>query len=1022
MALGRYLIPSLVGGMLLSAQLGAQGTGGISGRVLDSASQQPIVGASVRIEGTQRGALSRDDGGFSMSAVPEGTHRLRVTRIGYGPMEQTVAVTGGGTANVTFLMPRRAALIEGVVTVGYGTQRREAITGSVATVEPSEANVGVVTNPQQMLQGRVAGITMVTNNGEPGSSSQIRVRGGTSLSASNDPLYVVDGVPLQNEGVVAGAAVNGVNAALGRNPLNTINPNDIESISVLKDASATAIYGSRGANGVILIQTKRGSRGGSVVEYDTYIAAASAARKLDLASGNEYKSFVQGEVSAGRLPSSQLAALGNANTNWEDELTRQGYATSHNLSFSGGSQTTRYRASLNYFDQQGVVISSGLKRYQGRLNGTQEAINGRLNLGLNLTASRVLNDYVAMENGGGFTGGLFTNMAIFNPTQPVRITDASGTRFYEIGTGAQGTRNPVALAEQIDDRAPENRILGNLTGSFSILPSLTAQTTVGADYTNSTRQTYIPRVSPIGAEFNGVARQAERSLQNLNFQQLLTFAPGMGDNHELEVVGGYEYSQFDNSGFEVIMQGFVTDNFTWNNFGGGTQAGSPVPVSYRQESKLVSFFSRANYGFQNKYFLTGVVRYDGSSRLAEGHKWSVFPALSASWRLSQEAFMRNSPFSNLSLRAGWGRQGNQAVKPYGTQLLLRTDNGARYPFGGVVTTGLVATQVANPDLKWETSDQVNVGIDYGFRNDRLTGVIDFYQKTTHDLLFDAPVPQPAVVATRTENIGSIRNRGFEATLDANLIDRPTRSFTSGLVLSMERNKVLDLGAERKFIITGNVNGQGQSGRFAQRIMLDEPLGTFWGPQFVHVQNGKQYFKCNRQATDCVNGLTLAPTAADEAIIGNANPNFSLGFRSNGRWSRFDASWLWRGEFGKDVFNNTALIYSTKGNAKQGRNFLRSALTAPDSINEPSIFSSRWIENGSFFRLQNVTVGYTFDLPGRFGGRATRVYLSGDNVLLFTGYDGYDPEVHTDLGLASRGIDYLTYPRARTFTLGAHVQF
>jgi len=1026
MALGRSLTTALAGALLWGSQLAAQGTTGtVSGRVVDSASQQPIPGVTIRVDGTQRGAVTRDDGGYTIGGVPAGTYVLRATRLGYAPRTLSVTV-GSGTVTTNFALPRQAAVLEQIVTVGYGTQRREAITGSVATVAPEEANVGVLANATQMLQGRVAGITMTTNNGEPGAGAQIRIRGGTSISASNEPLYVVDGVPLQNEGAVAGANIFGVNAQLGRSPLNTINPNDIESISVLKDASATAIYGSRGANGVVLIQTKRGTRGASTLEYDTYVAAASPARTLDLLSGSQYRAFVQQQVQAGKLAQTQLDALGDADTDWEKELTRTGLATNHNLSFSGGSNATQYRASLNYFDQQGVVRSSGLKRYQGRLNGQTTALSGRLSLGLNLTASRVDNDFVAMENGGGFTGGLFTNMVIFDPTQPIRVTDPTtgASRYYELGTGPQGVRNPVAMAEQIEDLAPENRILGNLTASFQIFPWLTAQTTMGVDNAGSVRRSYIPRSNPIGVEYGGVARQAERNLQNLNFQQLLTVAPSLGERHELEVVGGYEYSEYDNAGFEVIMQGFITDAFSWNNFGAGTQAGSPVPVSYRTESKLVSFFSRANYGFAHKYFLTGVVRYDGSSRLAEGNKWSVFPAVSASWRLSEESFLQGSPFSNLSVRAGWGRQGNQAVRPYATQLLLRADNGARYPFGNTVTTGLLAAQVANPNLKWETSEQANLGIDFGLRADRITGTIDLYQKDTKDLLLDVTVPQPAVVSTRLENIGQIRNRGVEATVDARLIDGAARTLSAGLVATVERNEVVSIGGDREFIITGNVNGQGQSGRFAQRIMTGEPLGTFWGPRFLRVnEQGRQLFACSRSDADCVNGETFSPTGDDEAIIGNANPAFALGFRSSATWGKFDASWLWRGEFGREVFNNTALVYATKANAKQSRNFLESALDAPDGIDEPSIYSSRWIEDGSFVRLQNVTIGYTFDLPSRLGfGRATRVYLAGDNVLLFTPYEGYDPEVHTDLGLASRGIDYLTYPRARTFTLGARVTF
>jgi iron complex outermembrane receptor protein len=1028
----RCLIPALAGLLLAAVPLEAQ-TGTITGRVVDSTTNAPLSNAIVSVEGTARRAMSREDGGFTVTDVPAGAQRVRVRRIGYAETSRQVTVSSGGATNLDFSLAPQAAALGEIVVTGYGTQRREAVSGSVSTIDAEAANVGVITNANQMVQGRVAGVHMTTNNGEPGAGAQIRVRGGTSISASNAPLYVVDGVPLQDADVVARApSVGGISAALSRSPLNTINPNDIESITVLKDASATAIYGSRGANGVILIETKRGARGGSSqMEYDVYVASATAANTLDYLTGDQYRAFITQQrdaTPAGAARDAWTTRLNNQgsfSTDWEDAVLRRGMATNHNLSFFGGSPTTQYRASLNYFDQKGVVIANGLQRYQGRLNAQHEAFQGRLQLGLNLTASRVFNDFLAFENGGGFEGGVFTNVAIMNPTRPV-IDPATGT-YYEIGPGAQSVRNPVGLAEQIQDEAPENRILGNLNAAISLLPTLTSRTTLGIDYTDALRRTYFPRSSAVGAQFSGLARQAQRNLQNVNFQQTLTWAPTFGVDHDVELLGGYEYSEFDNTGFEAIMQGFITDVFLWNNLAAGTQANSPAPLSYVEESQLASFFSRANYGFKDRYFLTGVIRYDGSSRLAEGNQWSVFPALSGSWRLSEEAFMSSRPMgiSTLAIRAGWGLQGNQAVRPYATQLLLRANSGARYPFGTSIATGLVAAQVANPNLKWETSEQVNVGLDYGFMADRFTGVIDLYQKTTKDLLLDVAVPQPAVVSTRLENVGSIRNRGVEVTLNTPLLDRGDRSLNLELVGSMERTEVVSLGGDREFIITGSVNGQGQSGRFSQRIMVGEPLGTFWGPTFTRVVNGHQMFRCNRTDPDCVNGETRDPTGDDESIIGNANPDFSLGLSNNGRWGNVDFSWLWRADMGRDVFNNTALVYRSKTNVNQDRNFLVDALADPDSVGEPAKFSSRWIEDGSFLRLQNMTVGYRFNMPSRMGfasGRSTRVYLSGDNLLLFTGYSGYDPEVFVERGLASRGIDYVAYPRARTFTLGANVQF
>ena len=1032
MAVTRCVLAAMIGGLLSVSPLAAQGTTGtISGRVVDSTSQQVLSNVTVQIEGSQRGTLTRNDGGFRLQGVPVGSVRVRVARIGYAPQTREVTVVANETVAVEFSISAVAATLSPVVTVGYGTQRREAITGSVASIDASDANVGVVTNATALLTARVSGVNTISNNGEPGGSVQIRIRGGTSISASNEPLYVVDGVPLQNENGVATGPQLG-NSSFARSPLNALNPSDISSITVLKDASATAIYGSRGANGVVLIETKRGAAGPSQFEYDTYVAASNAANSLNYATADQYRTFVTAQVAKGNLPASARTGLGTANTDWEKAVQQTGITQNHNFSFLGGSANTRYRATLNYFDQQGIVIANGLKRYQGRINASNSASGGKLQSNLNLTVSRVENTFLPFENGGGFTGGVFTNVAIMNPTKPVYVVDpvTKARTYFELGGGAQSDRNPVALAQQITDEAPENRILGNFSASYSILPSLTARTTLGADFTNSVRQTYWPLASPVGSATGGLARQAERSLQNLNFQGLLTFAPTINPNHEVEVLGGYEFSRFENRGFEATMQGFLTDAFQFNNLSAGTQTGSPVPVSYIQQSRLVSFFTRANYSFKNRYFLTGVLRNDGSSRLAPGNKWAVFPAISGSWRLSEESFLKNGPFSALSVRVGYGLQGNQAVGPYQTQLLLGTSSSATYPFGGSVITGFGATQVANPDLKWETSTQTNVGIDWGIKNDRITGTFELYQKKTKDLLFRVPVAQPAVVSTRLENVGSLSNNGFEANIDAQLFSSNTSSFSSGLVFAIERNKVDELGLDRQFINVASVNGQGQSGRQAQRLIPGQPVGTFWGAEFAGFNTtGQQLFNKytvtrdakGRETSRKLNGTTTSPGGDDEVIIGNANPNFSLGVRSNGTWKKFDASWLWRAEMGRDVFNNTALVYSTTANAKQGRNFLASALTQKDAFGEPAIYSSRWIEDGSFVRLQNVTLGYTFRAPAQLGGRDARVYLSGDNLLLSTPYSGYDPEVFTGGGV-DRGVDYLIYPRARTFTGGFRVTF
>jgi TonB-dependent starch-binding outer membrane protein SusC len=1027
MTVVRYAFTALVAGLFWAAPLSAQDAGTITGRVIDATTQRPLSGANVVIVGTQRGTITRPDGMFLLTAVPAGGHVIRASQIGYGSDQQDVSVAAGATATVNFELQPQAVVLDELVATGYGTQRREAITGSIATVNAEEANVGVVSNPEQMIQGRAAGVNIVQNSGEPGSGIQILVRGGTSISASNEPLYVIDGVPINNVSVEPGGIGIRSAAALPRNPLNTMNPADIESITILKDASATAIYGSRAANGVVLITTKQGASGRVVVEYDGYVAASSQHRFLDLMSGAEYRQFVQQQVQ--RDPQTFqpiLDGLGQANTDWQRAMIRDAVTHNHNLAFSGGTENTQYRASLNYMNQEGVVINNGFERIQGRINGSHQAFDNRLRLGLNLNASHVINNYLPWENTGGFEGGVFTNMVNFNPTRPIHIQDpATGQqRFFEMGAGRQSVANPVALAEQMDDFANSTRTLGNVSAQLDLVPGLTAHLLLGADRSESTRRTYIPRESAVGVEWLGRARQHGRDNTALTLQSYGTYNQQFGGMHALDLVAGYEYAEYETGEFWAESRQFLSDVLRYHHLGGGAQL--IRPESWREDHRMVSFFGRANYSLMDRYYLTGVLRRDGSSRFGAGNKWAVFPAVSAAWRISEEDFLRGGIFSDLRLRAGYGLQGNPGVPPYASLILLEPTGGARYVFGESVVTGVQPTRNPNPNLKWEETAQFNVALDFGLQNNRYTGTLEYYVKNTEDLLLTVPVPQPAVAATRLENIGSVRNTGLEASFDAVVVSTPAFSWNAGLVFATESNEVTDIGG--RSIRTGGVSGQGQTGQQAQVIMEGHALGTFWGPEFSHVDaEGRQLFHCAREGSDCVNGVTRSPTGDDFRVIGNANPDFSLGLRSQLAWRNFDASFLVRSEVGRDVFNNTALVYATQSNAKQDKNFLRAATTDPVlsqiGIDEPAIFSSLWIEDGSFVRLQNLTIGYTFDTP-RFAPQLhnARIYLSGDNLLLLTGYDGYDPEVHTASGLASRGIDYLNYPRPRTITAGFRVAF
>ncbi len=1044
---------------LYAIPLTAQNTGTVKGQVVDSSTKQTLAGVTVQIQGTARSTLTGPDGNYSLADLPAGSVVVRATRIGFGPRQQIVTVSAGGTAEAPFEMSPQASLLEAIVVTGYGTQRREAITGSVSSVDASAANVGVKTNVDQMIQGRAAGVQVIQNNGEPGAGAQILIRGGSSISAHNDPLYVVDGVPINN--VATEPDGNGWtgNPSLARNPLNLLNPADIASITVLKDAAATAIYGSRASNGVILIETKRGQASvGPSFEYDGYVSTSSPSRHLDVMTGSEYATFVRTQVDSGNLPAARLGDLGVLwktgpnpgdtlrtiyNTNWESALTRSSVTHNHNLAFSGGSEDTHYRASVNYANEQGVTLSSGLERIQGRLSATHADLDNRLRIGLNVTSSRVNNTYLTYENQSGFEGGAFENVAAFNPTRPISYSDSLGFHYYEVGGTA--TRNPVALANQITSIGQSTRTLGNADAELDLVHGLTAKINVGLDHSTGARQEYYPKRNPLGQALGGgLAQQQDLDNATQTLQTLLTYDGQVSGGTSLNVVGGYEYSKFKTNWVLGKGVGFFTDAFSFNSL---DAADTRTSASNATESRLASFFGRANVGFNDRYFFTGVVRYDGSSRFAVGHKWALFPALSGSWNLKQEGFMQGGPFSELRLRAGWGLQGNPGVDPYTSLITLKPGSDATYPWGDNAQSGVIGNSNGNPDLKWEQTSQIDGAVDFGLWNNRISGSIEYYHKNTKDLLLVVNVAQPALATTQLRNVGRLSGHGLELSIDALAISRPGLTWRAGLVFSADRSKVTDLGCTTDstnvkncpFYDSGDISGPGQSNTSAERVMVCDPskagvcpgyaLGTFFGPVFLDVDaTGQQIFFCTAATPGCVNGKTTirggGPVSSkDYRVIGNANPDFTLGFRSQVTWNRFDVSFLIHAAVGQDVFNNTGLIFATKNNALNGKGFLRSALTDPTDLHDPGVYSSRWIESGSFVRLQNITVAYDLNLPWLMrSARSARLYVSADNLVLLTGYSGLDPEVFSGTGLAVRGVDYLVYPHPRTITGGLRLNF
>lgn len=1004
----------LVCAVLMAFAIGpahAQDSREVTGTVTDAQSGTPLPGVNISVQGTMTGTTTNVDGEYSIN-VPGPDAVLVFSFVGYRTQEITV----GDQSVIDVALQEDIEQLGEVVVVGYGTQRRQDISGSVSSVDVEEASVGQVTSPQELIQGRISGVNVISNSGEPGAGVSVRIRGTTSISAGSDPLYVIDGVPINNTNLTpGGASQGGVTSSSTTNPLALLNPQDIESIQVLKDAAATAIYGSQGANGVILIQTKSGEAGTVQVDYSGKLTAGTFANKLDLLSGDEYRQAIQDVL--GQSPGS-----GDTSTDWQDATTRSPIAHNHNLSFSGGSEATSYRASLSYLDQQGLLENSGIERINGRVNASHSTFEDRVRLNLNLTGSYLKRNHAFYAQGAGFEGGAIKGMIGFDPRQPVVSEDGEFNEF------SRNIRNPVALLQRITDITDQSRILGNFSTEVDVTNDLTAKGTVGIDFGEAIRRSYIPGSGPplwFGTGSNGLARQARRSLSNIVTQATLNYSTEFAEGQRFGALAGAEYKRetFQNVGTEG--RDFITDALQFNNLSGAGEIAATGTFSGKQLVEQISFFGRANYNYNDKYLLEGTLRRDGSSVFGENEQFAWFPSGSIAWRISNESFMEDiSSITELKLRASVGLSGNQAVPPYQTLATLSPSDAFTGIFGTGESevTGVAQERAPNPDLKWEETTEFNIGLD--FIAGPFDGAVEFYQKTTTDLLLDVRVPPPAPSAFVLENIGEVQNTGVELSLNAFVIENQDMSLSLGGTISSNRNEIKDLGG-RGFIDHSAVSGAGQTGVFAQRLQEGHPIGSFYGPVFLRINEaGEEVF-----ATED-GGETTALGEAKRDFIGNPIPDFTYSLNTTFRYQSFDVSVFLRGEQGRELFNNTALEFQTKSNLGQGIGVLADALT--DGTNESHLpqYSSRWIEDASYLRLDKLTIGYTLPNATTFGLRRARVYVSGQNLFVITPYDGYDPEVNTnvngaDLGFRTlarptRGVDYTSYPRSRTFTFGVEV--
>ncbi len=945
--------------LLLTGGAYAQGKKLVSGVVYDNTGVT-LPGASVLEAGTTNAVSTDIDGKFVIEAAIGST--LEISFMGFTTQNVVVSETMPASVDVRLAQGETMLAEVEIVSVGYGTMRRSDLTGSISTVTEKNLVKGTVPSTELVLQGKVAGLNIFKGTGDPSAGGSIRLRGGTSLTASNSPLVVVDGIP-------------GVD-------INIVQPGDIKSIDVLKDASATAIYGSRGANGVIIITTKSGSKGFNIT-YNGFTGISNAAKHLDLLSADQWRNYV-------RQNNITDAVDYGGNTDWQDELEQQAFTQSHTLSITSGSDTSGLRASISYLDNEGVIKTTGLERLSASVSNYQYALDKALKFDIGLFAN--------IDKWNPLDYRIFERAYNLNPTIPVRdnsgaFTSVSGT-LYE---------NPVEILTNRDVDSERHRLMGYFKTEVNIFNGLQGVINTSLEHNATKGSTYKPSFAVLeGRTENGYAQKTYGDYTNAQVEAYLSYNKDFGKHH-INLLGGYSFLENVYEGFGAQRSGFETDLFGYNNLGAGYNYRLGDVYSYKGKSRLVSFYGRLNYSFDNRYMLTGTIRRDGSSRFGANNKWGYFPSASAAWRISSEDFMESTGnwLTNLKLRAGYGVTGNQdGIGEYKSLSILGVGQDSYYdPTTGTWSLAYSPTQNPNPDLKWESTEQWNIGLDIGLFN-RVSATLEIYNKTTKDLLYTYQVPQPPyLVGTMLANVGELSNKGIEVTINAEVIKQDKLTLDANFTFAKNKQKIEKLSNqiyETDIIYSGSLHGlSGMSNQFSQIIQEGYAVGTFWGKEFQGFDEDGEFI------------------LSDEAKeIGNVQPDFTLGVGLNLTYHDFDFAISGYGSFGQDVLNATDMMLSDP-NRMPAYN-IRDDFQGSQIQSAPT-FSSYWIEDASFFRIQTIQLGYT--IPFKNTTSRLRVYVMGENVAVFTNYSGVDPEIDLT-GLAAPGIDrFNNYPRPRTYSLG-----
>ncbi|WP_460513958.1 SusC/RagA family TonB-linked outer membrane protein [Cyclobacterium sediminis] len=1011
------LLPLLFFVMVLSNVSHAQQIS-IKGKVTTQDDPMGLPGVNILVKNSNIGTVTEIDGSYSIN-VPDGNQVLIYSMIGYE--KQEIQVNSRSIINVN--LTEDISALEEIVVVGYGTVKKSDLTGSVAALKREDFNQGAISSPEQLLAGKMPGVQVVQNSAEPGGGMSVNIRGVGSINSGNSPLYVIDGLPFSNGSAVSGAGERFPAPRTERSPLSSINPADIESIEVLKDASATAIYGARGANGVVLITTRNGKSGKMKVSYDGYAGIQNVANKVDLLDADEYKTIINDIINSGGGSTTDLVEnYTGQGTDWLEEVYNPNAGIqSHNLSLSGGNESTNYLISLNYFNQEGLVMNSSFERYGLRFN-LDHKINDKFHTGINLSTNYSNDQFTP----GGFqlnehAGVVFASMHM-DPT--LNVWDENGD--YVISQHIN-VDNPVALANGKRGVGNTYRTFGSIYGEYFFTPEFSFRLNLGGDVSNQQRDYYIDRTTIDGLAAGGIATIMHGVASNYLVEGLFNYKKSF-EKHSFNAVGGVTTQKFITKRFSSQGRGFPSDATETFNLSLGNPSLNVISSS-KVDNTLLSYLARLNYIFDNKYLLTGSIRADGSSRFGQNNKFGYFPSFAAGWKLNEEDFFSSleEVVSTFKLRTSWGRTGNQEIGNF--RSITTFSGGPTVVYDDQQRSSTQPARIANQDLKWETTEQLDFGLDFGLWGDRLYGSMDYYVKNTSDMLLSLPIPRSTGFTSQLTNVGGIKNSGFEFALTSRNINSGKISWVTNVAFTTLKNEVTDLGGIQR-IVTGSAGATGQIAIIEEGV----PLESFYGYKVLGIwQTGDDFDSTNDNVNPGdikyldINGDGVVNTD-DRTVLGNSFPDFIWSLGNTLSYRGLDLYVFIEGVQGASMLNNGLIDTYFPAGVRRNRYAepLLNRWTPENPSNEfPSFVNpssqgekrvnSLTVEDASYLRLNTIKLSYHIPANNGIFSAAT-INVTGQNLLTITNYSGMDPAINPNGGANFR-IDWNAYPVSRTFLAG-----